>query len=140
MAEKFTTLANIDKALMEITDAYRKTVLNAIADGIQEGAEIFIGEARKVSPYDVDNHSTPHYKDSWQIKPMKKAKYIRYVGNTKKVKAHSKDSAPTIPLINILEYSTRPATIKCRHVGTAINNSKDQIMNLLTSKIQKVGK
>ena len=108
-------------------------MLHAIAEGIQEGAEVFKKTAQEVSPVD-----TGEYKKSWKIKPMRKAKFVRYVGNTKKVKAHAKDAEPTIPLINILEFSkgkrARP------HIGQAINNSKDEIISLISSKIQKEGK
>lgn len=133
MAERFTTLSELDDALQEITNAYRGAVLNAIADGVKEGAEIFKKTASEVSPV-----KTGEYKKSWAIKPMRKARYVKYVGNTKKVKAHKADDEPTIPLINILEFSkgkkARP------HVGKAIDKSKDQIINLMASKIQKEGK
>lgn len=133
MAERFTTLSELDKAIQEITTAYRGAVLNAIAEGVQEGANVFKKSAIDVSPVD-----TGEYKKSWKIKPMRKAKYVRYVGNTKKVKAHVRDAEPTIPLINILEFSkgkrARP------HIGQAINNSKDEIIDLISSKIQKEGK
>ena len=133
MAERFTTLSELDKTIQEITSADRGPVLNAIAEGVQEGAEVFKKTAQEVSPVD-----TGEYKKSWKIKPMRKAKFVRYVGNTKKVKAHAKDAEPTIPLINILEFSkgkrARP------HIGQAINNSKDEIISLISSKIQKEGK
>jgi hypothetical protein len=133
MAERFTTLSELDSTIQEITSAYRSAVLYAIAEGIQEGAKVFKKTAQEVSPVD-----TGEYKKSWKIKPMRKAKFVRYVGNTKKVKAHAKDAEPTIPLINILEFSkgkrARP------HIGQAINNSKDEIISLISSKIQKEGK
>lgn len=133
MAERFTTLSNLTDEIVKITSAYRNAVLAAISDGVQEGAETFIEEAKNVSPED-----TGEYKKSWVIKPMRKAKYVRYIGNTKKVKAHYTDSQPTIPLINILEYSkdkrARP------HVGKAVSNSRDKIINQIINKIQKESK
>lgn len=133
MAERFTTLSELDTAIQEITNAYHGAVLSAIAEGVQEGAETFVKSAQEVSPV-----RTGEYKKSWKIKPMRKAKYVKYVGNTKKVKAHKGDAEPTIPLINILEFSkgkkARP------HVGKAIDKSKDQIINLIASKIKKEGK
>ena len=138
MAERFTTLSELDKTIQEITSAYRGAVLNAIAEGVQEGAEVYIREVKKISPPDDGPGIGGHYRDKWKIKPMRKAKFVRYVGNTKKVKAHAKDAEPTIPLINILEFSkgkrARP------HIGQAINNSKDEIISLISSKIQKEGK
>ena len=139
MAERFTTLSTLDKDIIQITSAYRNAVLAAIKEGVQEGAETFVREAKKVSPV-----KTGEYQRSWKIKPMKNAKYVKYVGNTKKVKAHQSDEEPTIPLINILEFSKveyPSGKKKARpHVGKAVDNSKDQIFNLMISKIQKESK
>lgn len=137
-APQYTSLANLCDDIQKILAAYKSAVLGGIAEGAQESAELFVNEVKKVSPYDDENNITKHYKDSWKIKPMKKAKYVRYVGNTKKVKAHAKDSTPTIPLINILEFSSDPNKHR-PHVGTAVNNSKGQIISIITSKIQKGG-
>lgn len=134
MAEKFTTLADLDNVIQEITKEYRDRVLGAIGDGIQEGAEIFKKSAEQASPAD-----TGEYKNSWMIKPMKKAKFVRYVGNTKRVPGKDKSGKPTmIPLINILEYSTGKKASP--HVGKAISNSQDQIIQTIISKIQKESK
>ena len=131
MAERFTTLSNLTDAIMEITHAYRNAVLVAIKEGVQEGAEIFVKEAEKVSPVD-----TGEYQKSWTIKPMSKARYVRYVGNKKRVKGKDRSGKPTmIPLINILEYSKRNNARP--HVGAAINNSRDQIYNVIVEKIKK---
>ena len=139
MAERFTTLSTLDKDIIQITSAYRNAVLVAIKEGVQEGAETFVREAKKVSPV-----KTGEYQRSWKIKPMKNAKYVKYVGNTKKVKAHQSDEEPTIPLINILEFSKveYPSGKKKAkpHVGKAVDNSKDQIFDLMISKIQKESK
>lgn len=131
---QYTSLSNLASDIQNVVNAYRDAVLGAIGDGVQESAELFVDEVKKVSPVD-----TGEYKRSWKIKPMRKAKYVRYIGNTKKVKAHYTDSEPTIPLINILEFSSNPSKHR-PHVGKAVNNSKDQIINLIASKIQKEGK
>lgn len=131
---QYTSLSNLGADIQNVVNAYRDAVLGAIGDGIQESAELFVNEVKKVSPVD-----TGEYRRSWKIKPMRKAKYVRYIGNTKKVKAHYTDSEPTIPLINILEFSSNPRKHR-PHVGKAVNNSKDQIINLIASKIQKEGK
>ena len=60
----------------------------------------------------------------------------QYVGNTKKVKAHAKDSEPSIPLINILEFSKDPKKHR-PHVGKAVENSKDQIFDIIKSKVKE---
>ena len=140
---QYTTLANLSEDIQKIVNAYRDAVLGAIGDGVQESAELFVKEVKDVSPYDADNHTTPHYKDSWKIKPMRRAKFVKYIGNTKKVKAHQKDAEPTIPLINILEFSKRVSKnnkpYARPHVGKAVANSKDQIFNIIVSKIKKEG-
>ena len=138
-APQYTTLTNLADDIQQIVNAYRNAVLGAIGDSIQESAEIYVSEVKKVSPPDDGPGIGGHYRNSWKIKPMRKAKYVRYIGNTKKVKAHYTDSQPTIPLINILEFSSNPSKHR-PHVGKAINNSKDQIFNLIASNIQKEGK
>ena len=136
MAEKFTDLAHLVDDVLEILNTYRSSVLAAVGDGIQEGAEVFVQEAQKVSPV-----KTGEYKRSWKIKQMRRAKFVRYVGNTKKVKAHYSDKEPTIPLINILEYSKvvyPNGKRKARpHVGKAVENSKDQIFDIIVSKVKE---
>ena len=91
----------------------------------------------KVFKNDEDNIKTKHYRDSWKVKNLRKAKYVRYIGNTKKVKAHYKDDEPTIPLINILEYSTKTGR---PHVSRILDDSKDKIIDIIATNIQKEGK
>lgn len=135
---QYTTLTNLADDISNILNEYRVKVLGGIADGIQESAELYVTEVKKVSPPKDNKGIGGHYRDSWKIKPMRKAKYVRYIGNTKKVKAHYTDSQPTIPLINILEFSSDPNKHR-PHVGKAIQNSKSQIIDIITKKIQKGG-
>lgn len=138
MAETvYTSLAEMDEALMSVIGNYRFLVLDAIADGADEAANIFIKEAQKVSPPfegTSKSKSKTRYKDSWAIKNRPKAKYVRSVGNTKKVKGKNNTN---IPLINILEFST---TCGRPHVSKALENSQGQIFELYKSKLEKVGK
>jgi len=136
MAEKFTDLSHLAQDVSEMLNMYREKVLGAVADGVQEGAETFIKEVKKVSPPNDGPGIGGHYRDMWKIKPMRRAKYVRYVGNTKKVKAHVKDSEPSIPLINILEFSKDPKKYR-PHVGKAVENSKDQIFDIIKSKVKE---
>lgn len=135
-----TTLANLGNDIAEALHVYRSTVLQSIADHMDECAEVFMENAKLPyadggSPYDDKNTKTPHYRDSWKVKPMKKAKYVRYIGNTKKVKAHYKDDVPTIPLINILEYAkdkrARP------HVDKILSKSEGKIVDIIVTNIKK---
>ena len=131
----YTSLSEMDEAIMEVIGAYRTKALEAISKGAEDGAKIFIEEAKKVSPpFEGTSKGSPHYRDCWAIKDRPKAKYVRSVGNSKKVKGKNNTS---IPLINILEFSTvrgRP------HVSKAVQNSKDRIFTLYMSYLEKVGK
>ena len=136
MATQMTTnLADMDTAIMEVIGAYRTKALEAIAKGAEDGAKIFIEDAKKVSPpFEGTSKGSPKYRDCWAIKPRPKAKYVRSVGNAKRVKGKNNTN---IPLINILEFSTvsgRP------HVSKAVQNSKDRIFTLFMSYLEKVGK
>ena len=132
----YTNLAEMDTAIMEVIGAYRTKALEAIAKGAEDGAKIFIEEAKKVSPpFEGTSKSkdSTRYRDCWAIKNRPKAKYVRSVGNTKLVRG--KDNSQ-IPLINILEFSTvrgRP------HVSKTVQNSQEQIFELYMSYIEKVG-
>lgn len=131
----YTSLSEMDEAIMGVIGMYRSLILDAIEDTGDEGANLFIKEAQKVSPpFEGNSKGKPRYRDCWAIKVRPKAKYVRSVGNTKKVKGKNNTN---IPLINILEFSTvsgRP------HVGKAVENSKNQILQLYISKLEKVGK
>lgn len=133
MARRVTTkLSGLHEAINEALEAYGEQILDSVSESIEQGANLFIAEAVKVSPEDK-THSGNHYKDCWAIAPTKYTKYRRYVGNTKKVPGKNSSS---IPLINILEFST---TRGHPHVNEAVKNSKDQIYNLVKSKLEKVG-
>lgn len=127
----YTSLAEMDEALMKIIGNYRTRVLEAMEKGAEEGANLFIKEAQKVSPpFEGTSKGSPRYRDCWAIKNRPKAKYVRSVGNFKKVKGKNNTN---IPLINILEFSTvrgRP------HVAKAVQNSAGQILELFQSKLE----
>ena len=146
---EYTTLANLANDISDALHVYRSNVLAAIADHMDECAEVFMENAKLPyidggSPYDDKNTKTPHYRDSWKVKPMKKAKFVRYIGNTKKVKAHYKDDKPTIPLINILEFSKRENKdgnpMARPHVASILKKSEGKIVEIITSNIKKEGK
>ena len=136
-SQEHATLENLVPKIQDIVQVYRDQVLGAIGNCIKECDEVFLREVKKVSPYNANNKSNKHYKDCWTVKSMKRAKFVSYIGNTKKVKARAADSEPTIPLINILEYSSKRAQ---PHVNKALDNSKDEVINLIISNIGKVGK
>ena len=135
-------LGDLGNELAEMLHVSRSTVLKSIADHMDECAAVFMENAKLPpedggSPYDKDNHRTKHYRDCWKVKNMKKAKYVRYIGNTKKVKAHSKDDEPTIPLINILEYGKNKNSHP--HVDRILGKSHDEIVDIIVKNIKKEG-
>lgn len=131
-APQYTSLADLGNAIAAIVNTYQSKVLEGVANGVDEAAEEFVKEVKSISPPNDGPGINGHYRDQWAVKKLSGAKYVRYVGNKKRVKAHAKDSTPTIPLINILEFSTtrgRP------HVGKAVANSRDKIIDLIKSKL-----
>lgn len=135
-APQYTTLSDLVPKIQDIVHVYRDAVLGAIAESIDEGAKVYVREVKKVSPPDDGPGIGGHYRSKWKIKPMRKARFVKYIGNTKKVKAHVKDKEPTIPLINILEFSTRCGK---PHVGKALENSSGEIIDLVIEHIKKEG-
>ena len=127
----YTTLADLQNDIAKILDDYSYKVKEGIAKGVGEAAEIVVRNAREGSPKGKEGKN--EYYKCWAIKPMKHAKYVRYVGNTKKVKAHFTDAQPTIPLINILEFST---TRGHPHVKQIIESSKTDVFNCIIEKIK----
>ncbi len=128
----YTTLADLQEDLAKLLNDYTYKVEQGIANGVQSAAEIVIKIAGQNSP--PDDRAGKEYYKSWAIKPMKHAKYVRYVGNTKKVKAHYTDAKPTIPLINILEFST---THGHPHVKKIIDSSKNAVYDCIIEKIKE---
>ena len=128
----YTTLADLQEDLAKLLDDYTYRVKEGIAKGVENAAEIVIKHAEQNSP--PDDHAGKEYYKSWAIKPMKHAKYVRYVGNTKKVKAHYTDAKPTIPLINILEFSTKHGH---PHVKKIIDSSKNAVYDCIIEKIKE---
>lgn len=128
----YTTLADLQEDLAKLLNDYTYKVEQGIANGVQSAAEIVIKIAEQNSP--PDDRAGKEYYKSWAIKPMKHAKYVRYVGNTKKVKAHYTDAKPTIPLINILEFST---THGHPHVKKIIDSSKNAVYDCIIEKIKE---
>lgn len=127
----YTSLAEMDEAIMKIIGNYRTRVLEAMEKGAEESANLFIKEAQKVSPpFEGTSKGSPRYRDCWAIKNRPKAKYVRSVGNSKKVKGKNNTN---IPLINILEFSTVRG---CPHVAKAVQNSAGQILELFQSKLE----
>ena len=120
----YTSLADLGNDLAKLIGSYSKSVTDAVAKGVDESANIFIKKAETGSPRRI-----PEYYSCWAIKPMQKAKYVRYVGNTKKVKGKNNTQ---IPLINILEFSK---TRGHPHVKDIIENSKEDIINCMMDKI-----
>ena len=138
-SSQYVTLEDLVPKIQDVVQVYRNEVLAAIADTMDDNAKDFVTEVKKIKPpKNGPGREGVHYRNCWTVKKMKKAKFVRYIGNTKKVKAHVTDDKPTIPLINILEFSPDPDRHR-PHVGTALNHCEDQIINRIANHIQKVG-
>lgn len=133
---QYVDLADLVPKVQAVIKVYRDQVLGAIANCADENAKLVLDEAVRLTVKTA--YDTGEYSKSWKIKPMRKAKYVRYIGNTKKVKAHYKDEKATIPLINILEFTEKEGK-KRPIIGTAISNKEDDVINNIISKIGKVG-
>ena len=141
---QYTTLSDLVNDIQSIMEVYRSNVLGSIEKSIDKCGEIFIDEVKKISPPDDGPGINGHYRDRWAMHKPRKAKYVVYIGNRKKVKRHQEDAEPKIPLINILEFATtatKNGKVRARpHVGKAVSNSKDQIINTIANGIEKEGK
>lgn len=135
MAKKFTNLSHFGMVLAEILEEYTTEVDRAIRDGVPEAAERFRQEAIRCSPVnDEGAEKSPYgyYKDNWHIKQETTSRYHKYVGNAKTVPDRQHGD---IPLINILEYSTKPKHKKSRHVNKAIKNSSEDILEIFIDQL-----
>lgn len=141
---QYTTLTNLANDIADILNTYRSNVLASIADNVDKCGDVFIEEVKKVSPPDDGPGIGGHYRDMWAKKKLRRQKFSVIVGNEKKVKRHQADKEPAIPLINILEFSKRVGKNGGQyakpHVGTALNNSKDQIITIIADGISKESK
>lgn len=124
---KNLTLVQFGAALAEILGEYTEQVDKAVQAGGDEAAQIFIQYASESSP-----KNTGEYRNSWAVKDSK-SKYKRYVGNAKTVKG---SNSSTIPLINILEYSTVRGN---KHVDKAVKASKQAIFDLYKKHLNTGG-
>jgi len=123
MSAKKIKTNEFELAFEEILKEYQSLLTGATEEGLDDAAEVFIQNASAMSPV-----RTGEYSKSWAVYP--KRYYLRrYVGNTKTVKG-AKGS--NIPLINILEYSTKRGN---RHVQKIFNASVDGMINAVSQKI-----
>lgn len=131
---QYTTLKDLVNDIQDIMNVYRSNVLESIEKSIDTCGDIFIAEAKKVSPVD-----TGEYQNSWAKKKKSRQKYSVYIGNTKKVMRKNKEGKreKKLPLINVLEFSKEHGK---PHVGKAVANSKDQIINTIAAGIEKESK
>lgn len=138
MTKKFRGLAKFGEALAEILGEWTVEVDKAIANGVDEGAEIFLRKVKEVSPVDDEGAAKSpygYYKDNWMIKQETTSKFHRYVGNAKTVPSRKHGD---IPLINILEYSTDARhNPKSRHVNSAIKATKEPIRNVFIKHLER---
>jgi hypothetical protein len=125
MAKKID-VNNLEIAIADILRDYGDVVYQATEEGLTAAEKVLIKNLKANSPKDKGE-----YAKSWKGKG-KKYKLQRYVGNTKTVEGKSSDS---IPLSNILEYSS-----KSPHQGLVkrvYDSSIDEMANAIVSTIKQ---
>lgn len=110
--------------LDELLKDYKDLISNATEEGLDDAAKIFIRNARAMSP-----RRSGKYARSWKVKKTK-YKYRRYIGNTMIVKGKKFD---TIPLINVLEYSTVRDN---KHVQKIFDASAAEMANAIANRLK----
>lgn len=93
------TMANFDIVVDEILNETGLQVVNLTDKAVDKAAELVKGRLESASPSGAGNGG--HLASKWKIK---KGSHRRIITNTKKVKGKGGSS---VPLINILEYSTK---------------------------------
>jgi len=125
MSSKKIKTDGFELAFEEILKKYQSLLTSTTEEGLDDAAEVFIQNARIMSP-----KRTGNYSQSWAIYP-KKYHLKRYVGNTKTVKG---TKGSNIPLINILEYSTKHGN---KHVQKIFNASIEGMIDAVSKKIKE---
>lgn len=124
---KSVDIDNLEVAIANILKGYGDVIYKATEQGLSAGENVLITNLKASSPAGI----TKEYAKSWKGKG-KKYKMKRYVGNTKSVKSKKNE---TIPLSNILEYST-----KSKHQGLikrTYESSIGEIADAIVSEIKK---
>ncbi|NLB52085.1 MAG: hypothetical protein GX808_04010 [Syntrophomonadaceae bacterium] len=116
-----------DKAVAAALEDYGHKVDQNIETGLDAAQKILIKNLRKNSPEGV----TGDYKKSWKGKGKKYQKR-RYVGNTKTVEGANSD---TIPLSNILEYSSKSPYQGL--IKRSYNASVDEMVAAIVAQLEK---
>lgn len=122
MTTKKINATEFELAFEEILKEYEDILTEATDEGLDEAAEVYIGNAQRLSP-----RRTGRYAANWAVY-QKKYHLKRYVGN-------STTSKEGIPLINLLEYSTgkkrRP------HVQKIFNESIPGMLEAIEKNLNK---
>lgn len=116
---------NLEVAVAEILEEYGDIVYQATEEGLTAAEKVLIKNLKASSPRGI-----PEYYKKWKSKG-KRFKMKRFVGNTKAVKGRS----GSIPLSNILEYST-----KSPHQGLikrTYESSVDEMAQAIVNEIKK---
>lgn len=121
-------IEELDDAILSILEEYGDVVYQATEEGLTAAEKVLIRNLKAVSPGPKGKGG---YKKSWKSKG-KKYKLQRYVGNTKQVKGEKSD---TIPLSNILEYSS-----KSHHQGLIKRTHDNSIQEMAQAVVNEIKK
>lgn len=111
-------------ALSALLSEYSEMISNSTDEGLDDAAQIFIRNARSMSPL-----RSGKYARNWKVKKGK-YKNRRYIGNTTTVKGKNSSE---IPLINVLEYSTVRGN---KHVQRIFDASSVEMANAIANKLK----
>jgi hypothetical protein len=117
---------DLQTAVEDILREYGDVVYEATEEGLNAAEKILMDNLKTASPKDSGG-----FAKSWKSKG-KKYKLQRYVGNTKAVKGAKSD---TIPLSNILEYST-----KSKHRGFIKQTFENSVNNMAAAVVAEIRK
>ncbi|MHC1772948.1 MAG: HK97 gp10 family phage protein [Flexilinea sp.] len=141
MSIKKINATEFELAFAEILKDYKDLLTSATEEGLDDAAEALIRNAQSMSP-----RKTGRYARNWAVYP-KKYHLKRYVGNKTVVKgwygtgmrSWAKERSPgyseSIPLINILEYSTGPN--RRPHAQKIFNASVQDMVDAIEKKMKQ---
>ena len=119
---------NMAEELKDILNEYSQELFESKEKALDKAADYFITELVKNSPYDPNNTTRPHFKDSW----IRTDKYysVRYIGNT--AVGSTNKYGYGIPLSNLIEFSSKGKPF----IRRTFDENKDEIIKIIKGEIE----
>ena len=118
---------DFQREVNKILEEYKDLVYTVTEEGLSAAEKVLIANLKNDSP----EGETKQYKKSWKG-TGKKYKLLRFVGNTKTIKAKKRGE---IPLSNVLEYS--PSSKHRGRIKRTYEASIDQMTAAVISTIKR---